>query len=224
MTCYKEVNKIMDLMNKGKKEDDAAATNWGTKNAVKWIEEAKKREEDCVRLVGILAGSYSDIQVKPGNGPSIHAHRFLLATSSEVFETMLASDMCKSAPVDSVSLPEFNQEELETFLEFLYCGKLSKEKFDEHFCSLALAADKYVIPHLQSYCEHHILKLLNPSNALKIMEVAEACSNEVLKAAALKSVLSNARELYYSPAYLEFSRRNPDLMVYITRAHIENQM
>ncbi|MCL7029336.1 hypothetical protein MKW94_009211 [Papaver nudicaule] len=227
-TCYKEVNKMMNLMNKDQK-DDAAATNWGTKNAVKWIEEAKKREEDCVRLVGILAvtfreGSYSDIQVKPGNGPSIPAHRFLLATSSEVFKTMLASDMCKSAPVDSVSLPEFNHEELEAFLEFLYCGKVSREKFDKHFCSLALAADKYVIPHLHSYCEHHILKLLNPSNALKIMEVAEACSNEVLKAAALRSVLSNAKEIYFSPAYVEFSRRNPDLMVYITRAHIENQM
>lgn len=68
----------------------------------------------------------------------------LQATTSEVFKTMLASDLCKSAPVDSVTLPEFNHEELETFLELLYCGELGKEKFDMHFYSLALAADKYV--------------------------------------------------------------------------------
>ncbi|MCL7028813.1 hypothetical protein MKW94_006121 [Papaver nudicaule] len=221
---------MMNLMNKDKKED-AAATNWGTKNknATKWIEEAiqaKNREEECVKHIGILdvafkEGRYSDIQVKPGNGPSIPAHRFLLATTSEVFKTMLASDQCKAASIDSVSLPEFNHEELEAFLEFLYCGKLAKEKFEMHFYSLALAADKYVIPHLQSYCEHHIPKLLDSSNALKVLEISEICSNEILKVAALKSILSHAKEIYFTPGFEEFVRQNPHLMVHIARAHTE---
>ncbi|KAI3993606.1 hypothetical protein MKX01_002619 [Papaver californicum] len=125
--------------------------------------------------------------------------QILLAPRSEVFKTMLASDLCKSVPIDSISLPEFNHEELETFLEFLYCGKLIKEKFDKHFYSPALAADKYVIPHLQTYCEQHILELLDSSNALKILEISEICSNEVLKVAALKSILSHSKEIYVSP-------------------------
>ncbi|RZC78186.1 hypothetical protein C5167_002378 [Papaver somniferum] len=227
MNCFEEVKNMMNLMNKDKKAETTsikAATNWGTQCATEWMEDAKKREEECNKHIGLLAvafreGSYSDIQVKPGNGPSIPAHRFLLATTSEVLKTMLASDLCKSAPIDSISLPEFNHEELETFLEFLYCGKLAKEKFDMHFQSLTLAADKYVIPHLQTYCEQHILKLLDSSNALKILEFSEILSNEVLKVASLKSILSHTKEIYFSPGFEDFARQNPHLMVQIARAH-----
>ncbi|KAI3840836.1 hypothetical protein MKW92_033551 [Papaver armeniacum] len=223
---------MMNLMNKDKKAEATsikAATNWvRTQCATKWIEDARKREEGSNYLGGLAValreGSYSDIQIMPGNGPPIPAHRFLLATRSEVFKIMLASDLCKSAPINSVSLPEFNHGELETFLEFLYCGKLAKEKFDMHFFSLALAADKYVIPHLQTYCEHHILEVLDSSNALKILEISEICSNEVLKVAALKSILSHAKEIYFSPGFGEFARQNPHLMVHIARAHSEKEI
>ncbi|KAI3961916.1 hypothetical protein MKW98_022121 [Papaver atlanticum] len=208
---------MMNLMNKEKKESTNSA----------WIEDANKTEGWISYLGGLAVafreGSYSDIQVKPGNGPSIPAHRFLLATRSEFFKTMLASDVCKSAPIDSISLPEFNHEELETFMEFLYCGKLAKEKLDVHFQSLAFAADKYVIPHLQTYCEQHMLELLDSSNALKILEISEICSNEVLKVAALKSILSHTKEIYFSPGFGEFARRNPHLMVHIARAHSEKE-
>ncbi|KAI3994234.1 hypothetical protein MKX01_012491 [Papaver californicum] len=227
--CYGEVNNMMNLMNKDKKAGTTSikpATKWGTQCATEWIEDAKKREEGWSSYLGGLAvalreGSYSDIQIMPGNGPSIPAHRFLLATRSEVFKIMLSSDLCKSTLTDSVSLPEFNHEELETFLEFLYCGKLSKEKFDMHFYCLALAADKYVIPHLQTYSEQHILELLDSSNALKILEISEICSNEVLKVAALESILSHTKEICFSPGFGEFARQNPHLMVHIARAHSE---
>lgn len=149
--------------------------------------------------------------------------RNLQAASSEASKTMLASDLCKSAPIDSISLPEFNHEELETFLEFLYCGKLAKEKFDMHFQSLTLAADKYVIPHLQTYCEQHILKLLDSSNALEILEFSETLSNEVLKVASLTSILSHKKEIYFSPSFEDFARHNPNLMVQIARAHCEKE-
>ncbi|KAI3961915.1 hypothetical protein MKW98_022120 [Papaver atlanticum] len=216
--CYgEEADKMMNLMNIDKKEGTSyyeTATNWGftIKKATKWIEEAKKREQECNKHIGLLAvafreGSYSDIQVKPGNGPSIPAHRFLLATTSEVLKTMLASNLCKSAPIDSISLPEFNREDLETFLEFLYCGKLAKEKFDMHFQSLTLAADKYVIPHLQTYCEQHILKLLDSSNSLKILD----------------QILSHTKEIYFSPSFEDFARQNLHLMVQIARAHSEKE-
>ncbi|RZC76369.1 hypothetical protein C5167_000836 [Papaver somniferum] len=41
---------------------------------------------------------------------------------------MLESDSCKAAQGDCISLPEFNYEKLETFLEFLYRGDLAIEK------------------------------------------------------------------------------------------------
>ncbi|KAI3832200.1 hypothetical protein MKX03_016495, partial [Papaver bracteatum] len=142
------------------------------------------------------------------------------ATKSEVFKNMLASDSCKAAPVDSISLPEFNHEELAVFLELLYCGNLTKEKFEKHFSCLALATHKYAIQHLHKFCEEKILNLLDSSTALKVLEISEIWSDEALKVAALNSILSHSEEIYYySPGYEEFARQNPHLMVQITRAH-----
>ncbi|RZC82505.1 hypothetical protein C5167_045291 [Papaver somniferum] len=231
--CNGEINNIMSLMNKDRNTGtiSLADADWGTTSATRWIkigkekeERSKEREERCTNYLGGLAialreGSYSDIQINPGDGPSIPAHRFLLATRSEVFKNMLASDTCKAAPVDSVSLPEFNHEELEIFLELLYCGNLSKEKFEKHFFCLAVASHKYAIPHLQKFCEEHILKLLDSSTALKVLEISEITSNETLKVAALESILSHSEEIYFSPSYEEFASQNPHLLVHITRAH-----
>ncbi|MCL7034004.1 hypothetical protein MKW94_007621 [Papaver nudicaule] len=133
---------------------------------------------------------------------------------------MLASDTCKVAANDSISLPEFSHEELKTFLEFLYRGNLAKEKFEKHFYSLSVAADKYVIPRLQKFCEQQILNSLDSSNSLKILEISELCSNETLKLAALKSILKYKDEIVRLPNFEEFANRNPQLMVQITRAFI----
>ncbi|KAI3843179.1 hypothetical protein MKW92_037854 [Papaver armeniacum] len=212
---------MMNLMNKERNTETISLgdANWGTNSATRWIEVAKEREDYLIGGLNVAfeEESYSDIQVKPGTGPSIPAHRFLLATKSEVFKNMLASDSCKAAPVDSISLPEFNHEELAVFLELLYCGNLAEEKLGKHFSCLALASHKYVIPHLHKFCEEKILNLLDSSTALKVLEISEICSNEALKVAALNSILSE--EIYYSPGYEEFASQNPHLMVQITRAH-----
>ncbi|RZC90571.1 hypothetical protein C5167_029705 [Papaver somniferum] len=181
----------------------------------------KQREERWINYLGGLAAafseeSHSDIQVKPGDGPSIPAHKFLLATRSEVFKHMLSSDTCKSAQIDSVCLPEFNHEELQTFLELLYCGNLSKEKFEMHYYCLALASHKYAIPHLEKFCEEHILKLIDSSNALKVLEISEICANETLRVAALESIINHRKEIICSSSFEEFAIQNPHLMVHIT--------
>ncbi|KAI3961913.1 hypothetical protein MKW98_022118 [Papaver atlanticum] len=199
--CNGEINNMMSLMNKDRNTGtiSLADANWKSNS--------------------IEGGKLLRYPNQAGDGPSIPAHRYLLATRSEVFKNMLASDACKAAPVDSVSLPEFNHEELEIFLELLYCGNLSKEKFEKHFFCLAVASQKYAIPHLQKFCEEHILKLLDSSTALKVLEISEITSNETLKVDALESILSHSEEIYFSPGYEEFARQNPHLLVHITRAH-----
>ncbi|KAI3968451.1 hypothetical protein MKW92_020314 [Papaver armeniacum] len=182
----------------------------------------KQREEQWINYLGGLAAafteeSHSDIQVKPSDGPSIPAHKFLLATRSEVFKHMLSSDTCKSAQIDSVCLPEFNHEELQTFLELLYCGNLAKEKFEMHYYCLALASHKYAIPHLEKFCEEHILKLIDSSNALKVLEISEICANETLRIAALHMIINHKKEIICAPSFEEFAIQNPHLVVHITR-------
>ncbi|KAI3965155.1 hypothetical protein MKW92_029339 [Papaver armeniacum] len=138
------------------------------------------------------------------------------ATRSEVFKHMLSSDTCKSDQIDSVCLPEFNHEELQTFLELLYCGNLAKGKFEMHYYCLALASHKYAIPHLEKFCEEHILKLIDSSNALKVLEISEICSNETLRVAALQMIVHHKKEIICAPSFEEFVTENPHLVVHIT--------
>ncbi|KAI3904285.1 hypothetical protein MKW92_013031 [Papaver armeniacum] len=148
-------------------------------------------------------GIYSDIQVKPSSGPPIHAHKVLLR--SEILKNMLASDWCKAAPEDSISLPEFSSEELDTFMEFLYRGDLPVEKFQKHCGSLLIAADKYDIAHLQKFSELQLVKVLNSSNALKILEISDVVSNETVKLAALKLIVLQHKEIVLTPSFEEFA-------------------
>ncbi|KAI3849753.1 hypothetical protein MKW98_026667 [Papaver atlanticum] len=120
---------------------------------------------------------------------------------------MLDSDLCKAEPGASISLPEFNHEELDTFLEFLYQGDLVIEKFEKHFGSLLIAADKYGIPHLQKFCEKRLLKLLNSSNALKVLEISEV-------------YIVQYKDIVLVPSFDEFAKQNPHLVVQITRASL----
>ncbi|KAI3872454.1 hypothetical protein MKX03_023194 [Papaver bracteatum] len=221
-SCYGEFNTMMNLMNKNNYSATTSyLANWGKDSANRWIMEGKPREKRWINYLGGLAAafteeSHSDIQVKPGDGPSIPAHKFLLATRSEVFKHMLSSDACKSAQIDSVCLPEFNHEQLQTFLELLYCGNLAKEKFEMHYYCLALASHKYAIPHLEKFCEENILKLINSSNALKVLEISEICSNETLRVAALQMIIDHKKEIICAPSFEEFVTKNPHLVVHIT--------
>ncbi|RZC75610.1 hypothetical protein C5167_051099 [Papaver somniferum] len=241
-TCNREFNMMMSLMNRNIwSAFTHYPANWGTDHATRWNREAKeevervklevervmkvemkKREEKWIDYLGGLAAAFTEeshsyIQVKPGNGPSIPAHKFLLATRSAVFKHMLSSDTCKAAQIDFVCLPEFNHEELQAFLKLLYCGNLCKKKFEMHYYLLALASHKYAIPHLQKFCEENILKLLDSSNALKVLEISEICSNETLRVASLKSIFNHRKEIICSPSFEEFAIQNPHLMVHITR-------
>ncbi|KAI3961918.1 hypothetical protein MKW98_022123 [Papaver atlanticum] len=224
--CLSSVEDIMTLIHRDK--IDSTKVNpgdiyWvnthcsGITTAQKWIQEVHEKQEGLISFLGGLAvafkeGIHTDILVESCTGPAIPAHRALLAIRSEVFKNMLAADTCKAAPTDSISLKEFNHEELEAFLEFLYCGNLGKEKFEKHYYSLAVAADKYAIPYLQKFCELEILKLLDSSNALKVLEVSDVCSNQTLKIAALEYIIKRTEELVLPPTYDEFAAKNPHLM------------
>uniref|UniRef100_A0A7N0R9I8 BTB domain-containing protein n=1 Tax=Kalanchoe fedtschenkoi TaxID=63787 RepID=A0A7N0R9I8_KALFE len=196
------------------------ALNW-----VKDMKEAEKQADDKIDFLGAFAASYrdqihTDIFVKPGeNGLPVPAHKALLAAKSQVFKHMLESDGCKAPPDDTITLHEFDQDELESLLEFLYAGSLPQEKLDKHVRALSLAADKYGIPYLQKSCEKHMLASLKSSNALDVLEISDACSGQTsLKDTALSFVVKNMEKIVFSARFESFALKNPHLGVQITRA------
>ncbi|KAF3433307.1 hypothetical protein FNV43_RR24409 [Rhamnella rubrinervis] len=164
---------------------------------------------------------HTDILLKPGNnGPPVPAHKALMAIRSEVFRNMLDSDECKAPANDTITLTELNHEELEALLEFLYNGCLAEEKMNRLVYPLSLAADKYHIPYLRKLCERHMLKSLNSSNVLDVLEIADVCAYQALKETALKYIVMNMEEIVFSAAFDSFAIKNPHLSVQITRASL----
>ncbi|XP_010256960.1 PREDICTED: BTB/POZ domain-containing protein At3g56230 [Nelumbo nucifera] len=236
--CYEGVRSIMSFLNKLEldkcidNKSNAAAppaqsnSSKGIANALKWMKEMKEIEEGLNEKLAFLSelvvafrdGVHTDIQVKPGNGPAIPAHRALLASKSNIFKNMLESDGCKAPPNDTICLPELNHEELESLLEFLYSGSLPIEKIDKHVYSLSMAADKYEIPFLQKFCEQRMLESLDSSNVLDVLEISEVCSNQLLKETALNLVVKHMEDVIFSTRYDAFAFKNPHLSVQITRA------
>ncbi|KAK9167985.1 hypothetical protein Syun_000125 [Stephania yunnanensis] len=198
----------------------------GFASALKKIKELKEREESLKEKLGYIGelivvvreGIHTDIQVKPGIGPSVPAHRAILAAKSDIFKNMLESDMCKAPPNDIISLPELNHEELHTLLEFLYTGTLPSEKVVTHVYSLYAAADKYEIPFLQNFCEGWMLGSLNTSNVLDVLEVSDVCLNSKLKDCAMKFIVDHMEDVLFSAKYDAFSLKNPHVNVQVTRA------
>uniref|UniRef100_A0A5B6YHD9 BTB domain-containing protein n=1 Tax=Davidia involucrata TaxID=16924 RepID=A0A5B6YHD9_DAVIN len=238
--CYEGARSIITLTNKldgdNKELVDRLSANAtvsalnsskGFANALKWVKEMKEMEEELNEKLTFLGGFvaalrdqiHTDIQVKPGNsGPSIPAHRALLAARSSIFKNMLDSDGCKAPPSDTITLPELNYEELESLLEFLYSGSLPREKVAKHVYSLSITADKYDIPFLQKFCEHQMLGSLNSANALDVLEISDVCSNQTLKETALNFIVKNMEDIVFSGRFEGFALKNPHLTVQITRA------
>ncbi|KAK4385264.1 BTB/POZ domain-containing protein [Sesamum angolense] len=96
--------------------------------------------------------------------------------------------------------------------------KSSQRKVEKHVYSLSIAADKYEIPFLQKFCEHHMLGSLNSSNALDVLEISDTCSNQSLKETALNFIVRNMEDIVFSARFDAFALKNPHLTVQITRA------
>ncbi|KAK4798163.1 hypothetical protein SAY86_030489 [Trapa natans] len=221
-------NTEVDNRSGDRKFSNLAAPNKGVGELVEWIKSMKNVESELNERIDFLAGSltafseqiHTDIHINPGDhGPSINAHKSVLASRSEIFKNMLDSDVCKAPPESSIiTLPGLAGDELESLLEFLYAGDLPSEKIEKHAYSLSLTAHKFEITYLQKFCDRHMLRSLSVKTALDVLEISDMCSNQKMKARALGFIVGNFEEIAFSEKYEEFCRKNPHLSVQITRA------
>ncbi|XP_072037324.1 BTB/POZ domain-containing protein 17-like [Amphiura filiformis] len=80
------------------------------------------------------------------------AHRFVLATQSKVFKTMLMGENWKEAEEKKIALQESPEGEaaFSDFLKFLYTGTLTLTI--DNVCGIHTLADKYDVPALKDDC------------------------------------------------------------------------
>ncbi|XP_072036694.1 BTB/POZ domain-containing protein 17-like [Amphiura filiformis] len=101
----------------------------------------------------------SDVTLKIGE-QVFPAHRFVLATQSKVFFTMLMGENWKESEEKKITLQESPEGEaaFSDFLKFLYTGTLTLTI--DNVCGIHTLADKYDIPALKDDCVGFIKDVL----------------------------------------------------------------
>ncbi|KAL1198965.1 putative BTB/POZ domain-containing protein [Cardamine amara subsp. amara] len=174
-------------------------------------------------FVRILKEQQVDVLLKACDSDkeaAISAHKLILSARSEVFKMMLEPDKFKdSSKLETITLSEMKQEELEAFVEFIYSdGSILSEKAKQHVRSLYCAADKYEIPHLRDLCRNELIASLNFLNALALFELAQIPLDKALAFAALKTIRANKIAITNSAEFKVFVVNHPKLTVQIVRA------
>ncbi|XP_020885530.1 putative BTB/POZ domain-containing protein At2g40450 [Arabidopsis lyrata subsp. lyrata] len=135
---------------------------------------------------------------------------------------MLESDKFKvsDGKIETVTLYELKQEELEALVEFIYNNRsVLSEKEKKHVRPLYIAADKYEIPHLRDLCRNKLISSLNSSNALNVLELSLIPFDKALNNSAANFIVGNLRTICDSVEFKVFTGRNPDLSVEIVKAY-----
>ncbi|KAG7567695.1 BTB/POZ domain, partial [Arabidopsis thaliana x Arabidopsis arenosa] len=154
-------------------------------------------------------------------GAAISVHKLVMAARSEVFKKMLEFDKFKASngKIETVTLSELKQEELEALVEFIYNNRsVLSEKEKKHVGSLYIAADKYEIPHMRDLCRNELIASLNSSNVFNIFELSVIPIDSTLYDSAVKFIIRNLRTMCDSAEFKVFVSRNPDLSVEIIKA------
>ncbi|EFH55095.1 hypothetical protein ARALYDRAFT_901145 [Arabidopsis lyrata subsp. lyrata] len=162
-----------------------------------------------------------DLLLKAGDteeGEAISAHK--LAARSKVFKKMLESEKFKvlDGKIETVTLYELKQEELEALVEFIYNNRsvLSKKE-KKHVGSLYKAANKYEIPHMQDLCRNELITSLNSSNALNVLEMSLNPIDRVLTFYALRYIIPNLKTICNSDEFKVFFGNYPEIAVVIVK-------
>ncbi|XP_041352509.1 BTB/POZ domain-containing protein 17-like isoform X2 [Gigantopelta aegis] len=152
---------------------------------------------------------FTDLMLRVG-GCRYAVHKFVLITSSEVFEAMLGQKSWKEAEEAEISLTE--EEEcipvFDLFLRYLYSGSI--QMTTDIVLPVLLLADKYGIKVLRESCIdymlRHIVESPDTNRTLTWYQYAKMTSQDELQELCLKFILSNFDIILQAPDWLEMTK------------------
>ena len=141
----------------------------------------------------------SDIKFTCGESKRkyFYAHKYVLATSSVVFEAMFYGDLAEKG--STVHLPDTDEESFEVFLRSLYTDDYKMTT--EMAINVMYLANKYMISPLIEKCVDVFQENLQPDNVATILELALFFEEKQLEMKCWKVVESYAGKVFASEAF-----------------------
>jgi len=149
----------------------------------------KQLEQDLDNL--FLSKDYSDVIIRCDD-KVYDCHKNILALRSQVFKTMLESNM-KEKMTGDIEIKNMDHEVLEDLLKYIYSGVAPN--IDSHSQELFAAADLYQLEKLKELCELKLCSRFDLSNCIDLLILGDLHNAQKLKAAALEFVSKNMQKM-----------------------------
>ena len=160
-------------------------------------------------------GKFTDVTIVC-QGREFPCHKEILAGRSPVFDAMFSPNF-KEGTENKVDVVDVAPEICEELLRFIYSGKVGDSCLKEIAGDLFAAAEKYGVLDLKELCEESLCVNMTVGNVLEMMELADLHNAANLRAAALKFIGENAKEI---SSQKEWRERIPDAIADIIDAII----
>ena len=227
-----ELNENPDLLPSGHLTIVCELTMHGpgvTISGSKFPDEELATDDNCGKQmneqVGKLFGKtkFSDVKITCGE-EVFYCHRCILSVSSSVFEAMFLSDMTENIS-RIVNIKDIKPEVVKEMLYFIYNGEtLTENSTHEFVMDLLRAADQYKLNLLKVRCEERLCSILEVSNSVELLVLADLHGAPKLRRMALRMVTRNIFAIIFTDAYEELNDRHPSLVLEIIKALAQTLM
>ncbi|XP_054719691.1 TD and POZ domain-containing protein 3-like [Uloborus diversus] len=137
------------------------------------------------------------------------AHKVVLSARSKVFAAMFEHDT-KENRTDTVDLVNMEVKTAQDMLRYMYCGKV-RELSAEEALDLFVAADRYDLQELKSFCREVVLDGFSTNNVCDIAAVADLHNDETLIKKLKCFLFENGSEVIKTEKWKEVTAKNPSL-------------
>ena len=142
----------------------------------------------------------SDIKFAFPNKQTIPAHKYVLAISSPVFFAMFYGDLAEKR--ETVDITDCDPEVFLQFLRYLYYDDTNFGDVDRAI-QVCYLADKYDVPSLKGECVDFVDRIMEPLEALDVIQHAFHLKDENLEEASWEVIDYNAQEIVADDSFLE---------------------
>ncbi|XP_031566577.1 BTB/POZ domain-containing protein 6-B-like [Actinia tenebrosa] len=142
-----------------------------------------------------------ELSVMDANGEkvTIPAHKYVLAISSPVFETMFYGESAETGR--TIDLPDCTKEGLQEMLLYVYSDEVNIT--GSNVLDVLYLAERYMLPFLKEKCEEYLEKDLKPED---VFHVLPQIRNEKVEQKCWDMVDSDAERAVSSESFLNVSR------------------
>jgi len=140
---------------------------------------------------------------------AIPAHKFVLATSSPVFEAMFYGELPETS--DSIELPDCEYDSLLELFRYMYSDEVNLS--GSNVMGVLYLAKKYMVPSLAEKCMKYLQDNLDPSNVFSILPSAKKYEENKLFHQCWKVISEHTEEAVKSDCFQTIERSLLEVIV-----------